>query len=106
SDLCRAGRRVVPDAHLAPQRFVVDAVPWGECPAPVEDDRLDRHAPILSARAGGAAGQKPGARAPRGPWPRPRMRATFGLCVSQEWADPYATAGACWPDRPFPVARC
>src|SRR5262249_25116598 len=40
----------------------------GECPAPVEDNRRDRHAPILSARAGGTRwSQTLGAGAPGPP---------------------------------------
>src|SRR5207248_6925885 len=39
--------RVVPRAHRDPKFAEVDAVPRGERPAPVEDDRPDRHARIL-----------------------------------------------------------
>src|SRR5262249_32700507 len=71
-DLRRAGRRIVLNAHAVPQGFVIDAVPRGARPAPVEDDRPDRHAPILRARANTGAGQSPG----RGrAWPGWNLRA-------------------------------
>src|SRR6266480_7539087 len=41
----RLGLRIVLHADPVPEGFVIDGVPRGERPAPVENDRPDRHAP-------------------------------------------------------------
>ncbi len=56
----RLGGRVVPRAHRQPQSLLVHRVPRGQRPAPVEDDRPDRHPSMLRRATDKAARRRLG----------------------------------------------
>ncbi len=98
--LRRLGLRIVPCADPVPESLVIDAVPRGERPAPVEDDRPYRHVPILRAEPDTSG--RPEGRQPRGPSRGPECERRLWVVFPPGLAGTFVAARAvlAWPSFP------